>query len=64
MKHIVVTTDFTAASRNAVIYAAELAKTTNARLHIYHAYHTPVVTAEVPVMPDMEEFEAECYKKL
>jgi nucleotide-binding universal stress UspA family protein len=48
MNTILVPVDFSPASRNATIYAAELAKLLNARLLLFHAYMLPTPISEVP----------------
>jgi len=53
MKRIIATTDFSECATNAVHYAAQMAKVTGARLHLFHSYHIPVPVSDVPVVPDM-----------
>jgi nucleotide-binding universal stress UspA family protein len=48
MNTILVPVDFSPASRNASIYAAELAKLFNSRLLLFHAYMLPTPISEVP----------------
>lgn len=58
MKTILAAIDFTAASRNAALYAAELAKAFNARLVVFHAYlpiPVPLSEALVTMEPDDPE---------
>jgi nucleotide-binding universal stress UspA family protein len=50
MKTILVPTDFSEASENAVNYAAELAKFIHAKLIIFHGYTIPVPVSEAPVV--------------
>ena len=50
MEKILVPVDFSAASRNAIVYAAELARLFNARLLLFHAYMLPTPVSEVPYM--------------
>ena len=50
MKTILVPTDFSEPSKNALEYASSLAKAMQAKLILYHAYHIPVPTTEMPVM--------------
>jgi nucleotide-binding universal stress UspA family protein len=50
MQTILVPVDFSAASRNAIVYAAELARLFNARLLLFHAYMLPTPVTEVPYM--------------
>jgi len=52
METIVVPTDFSAAARNAALYAMELAHYFNARLVLLHAYPMPATTYEI-LPPDM-----------
>ncbi|MDP1803321.1 MAG: universal stress protein [Bacteroidota bacterium] len=61
MKTILVPTDFSMVSDNAVNYAAEIAKVTKAKLILFHVYQIPVVATEVPiVIPNFEELEKDC----
>lgn len=65
MKTILVPTDFSAASENAVNYAAEIAKATNAKLILFHVYNLPVTATEVPiVLPNTDELEKDCLEGL
>ena len=48
MNTILVPVDFSPASRNASMYAAELAKLFNSRLLLFHAYMLPTPISEVP----------------
>jgi nucleotide-binding universal stress UspA family protein len=61
MKTILVPTDFSEAAKNAAEYAAKLAKSVNAQVLLFHAYHVPaVVAADFPVMPlSLEEIQTE-----
>lgn len=60
MQNILVPVDFSPASRNAAIYAAELAKTFNAKLILFHAYMLPTPVSEVPyVMVTADEIQRE-----
>lgn len=59
MKTLLVPTDFSDTSVNAVHYAAAMAKAINARLVLLHAYHIPPVSPEVPsIVPTIESLEA------
>ncbi|MCE3229317.1 MAG: hypothetical protein K0S32_3868 [Bacteroidetes bacterium] len=61
MKTILVPTDFSAISDNAINYAAELAKVSDAKLLLFHVYHVPVITTDVPVIiPSLEELGEDC----
>ena len=65
MKVILVPTDFSEVSENAVNYAAEIAHITNAKLILFHVYHLPVVVSEAPMfMPDFTVMEADCMDSL
>jgi nucleotide-binding universal stress UspA family protein len=60
MQTIVVPTDFSPESRNAALYAAELAKLFNAKLLLFHAYMLPTPVSEVPyVMVTVDELQKE-----
>lgn len=65
MKTILVATDFSDASKNAVQYAADMAVFFNADLLLFHAYHTPPVVAEFPVSyPTLDDVKKEAEKSL
>lgn len=57
MKTILVPTDFSNISKNAINYAVELAKLTKSKIILFHAYYVPIVTTDVMVIPPMEEIE-------
>lgn len=60
MQNILVPVDFSPVSRNAAIYAAELAKKFNAKLMLFHAYMLPTPVSEVPyVMVTADEMQKE-----
>lgn len=67
MKTILAATDFSEASYNATVYANELAKSFNAQLVIYSAYHEmPVILPEMPLFvtpEDMRSFIEEQLKQ-
>ena len=70
-KKILVPTDFSACSKNALINAVALAKETKSELLVLHAYYESIVSSEVgigTVIPNMtDEFEKNArkeYKKL
>lgn len=48
MQNILVPVDFSAISRNAAVYAAELARVFKARLLLFHSYMIPAPVSEVP----------------
>lgn len=50
MKTIVIPTDFSTTSNNAMYYAAGLAKDTGASLLLFHAYQVPVSMTDVPIV--------------
>lgn len=65
MKLILAPTDFSKASRNAIYYAAEIAKRAGAKLVLLHAYHPPVIIAEAPIVfPMPADMEKECMRQL
>jgi nucleotide-binding universal stress UspA family protein len=58
MKTIIVPTDFSPASINAMNYAANLASSIGASVILFHAYQVPVAFSEVPVVTiSMEEMK-------
>jgi nucleotide-binding universal stress UspA family protein len=60
MQTILVPIDFSPVSRNAAVYAAELARLFNARLVLFHAYMLPTPVSEVPyVMVTADEMQGE-----
>lgn len=65
MKLIIAATDFSKASRNAINYAAEIAKRAKAKLVLLHAYHPVVMVAETPiVLPMPDDIEKSCMRQL
>ena len=50
MKTIVVPTDFSAISNNAIDYAVDLAKVTGCSILLFHAYQVPVSMTDVPIV--------------
>ncbi len=68
MKIILVPTDFSDVAENAINYAAEFAILTHAKLILFHAYHVPLVTTEVPViilgLDELEKGRMEGLKKI
>jgi len=65
MKNILVPTDFSEVSESAADYAAELAKTTGAKLIFYYVFSVPVPVADTPVVAvPIEELEKENMKLL
>jgi nucleotide-binding universal stress UspA family protein len=65
MKTILVPTDFSDVAKNAIDYAVEIAKLTEAKIILFHVYHIPVITSDVPlVLPSLEEMETNCLEGL
>lgn len=66
MRTILVPTDYSEAARNAVHYAADLAKVTGGKLLLLHAYHVPLRMASggIIVPATGEELEAEEVRRL
>lgn len=64
MKTILVATDFSDIAKNAIDYAAHLAKLFNAKLVLFHAYHDPIYLAEIPVLPPIDELDKDCFDSL
>lgn len=59
MKTILVPTDFSETSTNALNYAAKLAQYTKAKLMLFHAYHVPMIVTEVPFVMTSEDMQLE-----
>lgn len=60
MQLILVPTDFSAQARNAAHHAAQVAKTFDARIVLFHAYMLPTPVSEVPyVMVTVDELQKE-----
>jgi nucleotide-binding universal stress UspA family protein len=67
MKSILVPTDFSTCSINAVHYAADLANHIQAKIVLFHAFHPPVMVSEVPDMlsiTEMKDLQIENLEKL
>jgi nucleotide-binding universal stress UspA family protein len=65
MKTILIPTDFSDASKDAVEYGVYLSKQTNAKLILLHVYHIPVVTSDAPViLPNYDDLEKDCTASL
>lgn len=65
MRTIVVPTDFSETAGNAAEYAMQLAKETNARVILFHAFHVPVPATDMPVLIiTPEELETENMRRL
>src|SRR6185295_4060963 len=50
MKTIIVPTDFSEISSNAIDYAVDLAKATGCSILLFHAYQVPVSMTDVPIV--------------
>src|SRR3989344_9655075 len=60
MKTILVPTDFSEAAENAVEYAVEFAKELNAKVFLFHVFHTPIPPVDAPIfVPVSEELQNE-----
>lgn len=65
MKTILLATDFSPAAYNAMEYAVEMSKLSKATLILYHTYHIPLVSTEVPLpMPSLTDMERDCMEVL
>lgn len=64
MKTILVPTDFSESAKNAINYAAELAKLSKAKLILFHAFHIPAVPTDVPYVMPIGEIEKDNLEKL
>ena len=65
MKTLLVPTDFSRTSRNAINYAAGIARRCKASLILFHSYLPPIMISDVPVIiPLPAEIEKESLKKL
>jgi Universal stress protein UspA and related nucleotide-binding proteins len=54
MKKIIIATDFSPASTNAVQYGAEMALSVNAQMILLHVYQSPVTYTDLPVLANMD----------
>jgi nucleotide-binding universal stress UspA family protein len=65
MKTILIPTDFSEIADNAITYALEFSKIVQSRIVLFHAYHMPIVTTEVPMMiPTQNELEKDSLEAL
>lgn len=67
MKNILVPTDFSGVSRNALSYARSFAKSSGAKITLVHAYHTIPAVPEIPSKRhklELEELRINSEKKL
>lgn len=59
MQTILTATDFSETGNNAVNYAAWLALLSKSKLILFHAYHTPLLVSEFPIVTTIEDFPLE-----
>lgn len=64
MKTIVVPTDFSKISLNAIDYAVHIAMQTKAKIILYHIYYVPIITSDVMVVPPIDELDEGCATSL
>lgn len=67
MKTILVPTDFSKTSLNAIDYAVEIAIRTKAKIILFHTYYMPVITSDIMVVPPIDELDGGCtdgFKKI
>ncbi len=64
MKTILVPTDFSDNAHNAIDYAVEIAKASNAKIILFHAFHVPTVPADVPFIMPLDELEKDSLEGL
>jgi len=65
MKTILVPTDFSKISRNAIDYAVEIAKLTKSRLVLFHVFHVSMINVDSPfAVPSLVEIGKDCLEKL
>lgn len=65
MKTILIPTDFSKPSLNAIEYGVDFARVTDAKVILFHVYHIPVITSDTPIIvPSVTEIEENCMEKL
>ncbi len=64
MKTILVATDFSKKSRNAIDYAVEISKLAKAKLILFHVYNIQIVPSEIPIALSMDEVEKDTMSNL
>ncbi|MBK0402412.1 universal stress protein [Adhaeribacter sp. BT258] len=64
MKNILVSTDFSQPAYAAAFFAAELARQTNARLILFHAYHPAILLEEETIWADTGLLEKEVQERI
>ena len=60
MKTILVPTDFSKTSLNAIDYAVEIAIRTKAKIILFHTYYMPIITSDIMVIPPIDELDNGC----
>ena len=64
MKVILTPTDFSENSQKAIDYAIELAKSSEGKIILFHAFHIPVVSTEIPMVMPLDTIEKDCLDSL
>lgn len=64
MKTILVTTDFSKCSNNALKYAIELAKWKKSKIILFHSYFVPAIPGDIPVKYATDQIKDETISKL
>lgn len=64
MKTILVPTDFSKISHNAIDYAVQIASLTKAKIILFHIYYVPIITSDVMVVPPIDELDEGCTTSL
>lgn len=64
MKKIIIATDFSPASDNAVEYGLDMALAVNADIYLFHVYQPPVVISDVPLVIDGELIKKDAEKRI
>jgi nucleotide-binding universal stress UspA family protein len=60
MKTILVPTDFSKISLNALDYAVQIALKTKAKIILFHTYYMPIITSDIMVIPPIDELDNGC----
>jgi nucleotide-binding universal stress UspA family protein len=61
MKKILIPTDFSEISTNAIKYGIEIAKTANSKITLLHVMSMPIITTEAQIIvPPLDEMKKEC----
>lgn len=61
---ILVPTDFSKISLNAIDYAVEIAVRTKAKIILFHTYYMPIITSDIMVVPPIDELDNGCADSL